>query len=243
MAEQRGRVRASQKLLRDDEPKRATSVQYPDRLREGEDKNDDVATVKGNPGQSVNQSVFSMITRAGSNTDFHRRFDDESSDSDEGSKDTDSPRFASKPLTQKVQEAVSSREDEPQSASTHTHTGIAHPLDFPHSEKPAAVPGLQVELPDADDPMSQSMLLPPKPTETTFSKTQLAENAPVMSQMLQAQAHFSDALADSSRTEKETPLEVDQTSDPKSLAEQLKDIFGFEEPEDVLAGKSRHSHV
>ena len=71
-------------------------MHYPERLREGEDVQDDVTAVDGKPAQHMNQSVFSMIAAAGSRVDFHARFDEESSDS-EGDQGNSEPRPSTEP--------------------------------------------------------------------------------------------------------------------------------------------------
>jgi len=67
-------------------PHRLPSAHIPERLRDGDDAQEDVtAPVKGahGPPQYMNQSVFSMIAAAGSRTDFNARFDESSDSEDE----------------------------------------------------------------------------------------------------------------------------------------------------------------
>lgn len=219
---------------------RARSVHYPENLREGDDKNDDVAVVKGNPGQSVNQSVFSMITRAGSTTDFHKRFDDESSDSgEETPTKTRADSLRSTP-------SVTWRHAKPETQEEGLEKGQRLPrrsteLSVPDSHSdPADAPEMPLESPDLDDPMSRSTLLPPKspdsPSETRREK--LFQSAPVMSQILEAQADLAESNSFPDAAIAETPVSLTDQSKThrKSLAEQLKDMFGFDEPEEVIAG-------
>ena len=80
--EQDSGKRLGRKLLKKRKPQRGSSVQYPERLKVGEDVHEDVTAAKGMPAQQMNQSVFSMIAAAGSKVDFNARFEDESSDSE-----------------------------------------------------------------------------------------------------------------------------------------------------------------
>lgn len=74
--------RIGRKLTKHRKPTRSSSVQYPDRLKDDADAQEDVTAPQGKITNYMNQSVFSMIAAAGSRTDFNARFDDESSGSD-----------------------------------------------------------------------------------------------------------------------------------------------------------------
>ena len=226
-SEQGAQRRESRKLIKKKKPLRASSVQYPERLREGDDANEDVATVKGSPGQSVNQSVFSMITKAGSTTDFHKRFDEESSDSE------DEP-LGNAPVNAETEEHVDEAVKD-----------VLHPSS-PSPQIPAkglqdirAPPRLQIHTKTDVDPMSQSMFLPPKQTYPAYEipKGKAPHHAPIMSQMLEAQADLgsSNKAFASTDTKLEDNLEGDHEDRNKDLAMQLKIIFGFEGPEEVIA--------
>ena len=222
--------RESRMLTKNRKPTRASSVQYPDRLKEGDDAHEDVAAVYGNPGPTVNQSVFSMITKAGSTTDFHKRFDEESSDSEDDPLEKTSANFTNEEPTV---ESIDAAED--------GASASGRSLQSPTGELPndQAVPQLHIQPTTEEDPMSQSMFLPPKQAyliyETAIGKS--PQDAPIMSQMLEARADLS--LSDASNEFKDARSE-DKVMEgckhgTKDLAEQLKIIFGFENPEDVIA--------
>ena len=237
-SERRGRE--ERKLLKKRKPERVASVQYPDRLKEGEDANEDAAAVTGNPGQSVNQSVFSMITRAGSNTDFHKRFDEESSDSDNDA-GTGIPPSMSEPGPTRLKMKIESAMPKQGGAASGSSAKLTAKRLTDDPPERTEIPVLQVEDTESDDPMSHSTLLPPiKPEdESLLRKVLTAGNAPVMSQMLEAHADFisSDDRSDSPRAEVSNLEKKEEQTAKKSLSEQLKDIFSFEDPEEVIAGK------
>ena len=219
--------RESRKLTKKKKSLQASSIQYPERLKEGDDANEDAAAVKGNPGQSVNQSVFSMITKAGSTTDFHKRFDEESSDSEEEPLEKASADIMSdEPIDEAIAKTFSS------SSGT-----LRTPTNEPRSHQ--ALPQLQIQTTTDVDPMSQSMLLPPKRAYSIYEspKGKTPQDAPVMSQMLEAQADLgsSDRAPESKEPRPEDVVTGDRKDTTKNLAMQLKMIFGFENPEKVIA--------
>ena len=224
--EQGTQRRESRKLSKKRKPLRASSVQFPERLRDSDDANEDVAAVNGNPGQSVNQSVFSMITKASSTTDFHKRFDEESSDSDEEPLED----AAVNAKTQKPSNEVGEDVVSPSSRSVQTPTN--------ELQGHQALPRLHLHTTADMDPMSQSMFLPPKQTYSTYGspKGKTPQDAPVMSQMLEAQADLS--ASDGEPTLKGRKPDINTGRDckdtKKDLALQLKTIFGFEGPEEVI---------
>ena len=222
--------RESRKLTKNRKPTRASSVQYPERLREGDDDHEDVATTNGNPGQSVHQSVFSMITKAGSTTDFHKRFDEESSDSEEEPLEKTSTTLMKE---DHILEGTDAAKDD---ASTLSQP-VRSPNNEPHGDR--AVPQLYVQTIGEEDPMSQSMFLPPKQACSIYEspKGKSPQDAPVMSQMLEAQADLSPSgeSSEAKDTRSEDALKEDFKDSTKDLAGHLKMIFGFEHPEEVIA--------
>lgn len=81
--EQDSGKRVGRKLIKKRKTQRSSSLQYPERLKVGNDEHEDVTAAKGMPAQQMNQSVFSMIATAGSKVDFNARFEDGSSESEE----------------------------------------------------------------------------------------------------------------------------------------------------------------
>lgn len=227
------------KLTKKRKPLRASSIQYPARLKEGEDEQEDVTAGKGEPAQHMNQSVFSMIAAAGSKVDFNARFEEEeeSSDSDDENQASAAQGGVEKqsnhPLLQtqldKQQEDNLPREKpgRPQ-GKLFEHRGLR------------SLPKLDLRTIKEKNYMSQSLRLPSSellnqrenPTGVT------PRDAPVMSMMLEAQAELtpSTPLLDVKNTGVVDSEDVIGKEAPTSLVTRLMEIFGFERPEEVVSG-------
>lgn len=222
--------RVGRRLTKKRQLNRASSVQYPDRLREGEDAQEDVTATAGKPSQYMNQSIFSMITAAGSTVDFNARFEEDSSDSDyereqrahgqglasfTGNHGDRSAKSLGKQIPEKQREKSAER-------------------------RGVRLPKLNLRTIKEKNYMSQSSLLDSAgltPHESPIGVT--PRNAPVMSRMLEAQADS--GQSSTSPTEKQQDKELQSASgggndQPASLSLRLKDIFAFEQAEEVISG-------
>ena len=226
------------KLTKKRKPLRASSVQYPARLKEGEDAQEDVTAAKGEPAQHMNQSVFSMIAASGSKVDFNARFEEE-----ESSNSDDEPQAS--PITDEVEEH-----------SNHPHTRTK--LDEKHegnisTGKPRrpwaesveyrglrSLPKLDLRTIKEQKYMSQSLCLPSSEDLNQYGSLTgvTPRDVPVMSMMLEAQAELSPPTS---------PMEIGnvRTEDshfavgedvPTGLMVRLMEIFGFDKPEVVVSG-------
>lgn len=227
------------KLTKKRKPLRASSVQYPARLKEGEDAQEDVTATKGEPAQHLNQSVFSMIAAAGSKTDFNARFEDEeSSDSDDEIQPSPSPgdgeEQSSHPQTQIRFDA--------QRDGNHSRTESSRPQG--QSAEPKGTPSppkLDLRTAQEKKYMFQSLRLPPSEVLSQHDNPigVTPRDAPVMSMMLEAKAELnpSTPLLDIQNT---GVVDVDRDvigkEAPTSLGTRLMEIFGFERPEEVVSG-------
>ena len=227
------------KLTKKRKPLRASSVQYPARLKEGEDAQEDVTAAKGEPAQHLNQSVFSMIAAAGSKVDFNARFEEEeSSDSDD-------------------ENQASANADGVEEHSSHLQTQTQ--LDKQHEDgllrrEPSRPQGQLVEsrslrsLPKLDlrtikerKYMSQSLRLPSSETLSQHDGPTgvTPRNAPVMSMMLEAQAELTPSTP---HLDIKNTGVIGESQDVigketlTSLGTRLMEIFGFEGPEEVVSG-------
>lgn len=225
--EQSSTKRIGRKLTKKRRPQRHSSLQYPESLKEGEDVHEDVTATKGNPSQNLNQSVFSMIAAAGSKVDFHARFEDGSSDSE-----VDDPSKATHNVLAQADLQHEVMVENPKLGKKHQHLS---------SQRPArALPRLNLRTIKERNYMSQSnhgdsnKLLSP-----TLSPTGVTpRDAPVMSMMLQAQAQLGSSTGDLDPPKEATDISkqcVNQTG-LSDLVIRLKEIFGFEKPEEVISG-------
>lgn len=214
------------------------SVKLPERFKDGDDAQQDVTATKGVKGQYMNQSVFSMIAAAGSKVDFHSRFDDESSGSDEEGK------ALSSQVSQDYLRDTPSQEDV---IKPHGEEATKAQADQ-HRRKPSghklfrSIPKLNLRTTKEKNYMSQSTHLPfdevLSPIESARRTT--PRDAPVMSRMLEAEARLSSSPPNLDRTRRlvESLQDVPEEGNSTSLAIRLMEIFGYEKPEEVVAGAS-----
>ena len=221
-----------------------SSVQYPERLRVGEDVQEDVTAARGKTAQYMNQSVFSMIAAAGSKTDFHARFEGEgSSDSEEDQESSNhSPTLGQQIADTPLPEYLS-KEDGVSMVGSKLVKSQAKSKD---RKMLCSLPKLKLKTPEEKNYMAQSILLPPKEVSSSQESPKgiTPRDAPVMGKMLEAQAELNPVV--SSNIDEVAP--EDMTASPSkgsstSLATRLMEIFAFEGPEEVISGVSEQRLV
>lgn len=218
------------KLVKKRMPQRHTSMHFPERFQFGDDAQDDVTATAGKPTQYMNQSIFSMIAAAGSKTNFHARFEDESSDS-EGNDDTN------KAVTQNVAVPPEFLGQRPQEIVMRQATNDEKQIDRRHPM--TNLPKLDLRTSKEPQHMSQSSSLPVGPNQSSLESLQQVtpRDAPIMSQMLAAQADLSPMIEGVGEQHVLNPPDVLANSKgPVTLATRLMQIFGLEVPEEVMSG-------
>lgn len=214
------------------------SVKLPERFKDGDDAQQDVTATKGINGQYMNQSVFSMIAAAGSKVDFHSRFDDESSGSDEEGEALSSQQAQDHLRDTPAQEDV---------IKPHGEEGTKSEADQ-HRRKPSrhklfrSIPKLNLRTTKEKNYMSRSTHSPFDEVLSPIESPRRAtpRDAPVMSRMLEAEALLSSSPTNLDQTRRlgERLHDVPQEGDSSSLAIRLMEIFGYGKPEEVVAGAS-----
>lgn len=235
--EQDAKRRTGRKLTKKRKPQRNPSVQYPERLKVGDDADDDVTAAKGQPAQQMNQSVFSMIAAAGSKVDFHSRFEDESSDSEDEDDPSKTPYGLDMPNTdiltyENTREQKDKRPTGQQLGKhlwqLHEHTALK------------SLPKLNLRTIKEKNYMSESSGIPlAEPPASILSPTSVTpRDAPVMSRMLEAQAQLGASAEglDMPKVETDSSGEMKKRNGPSNLVIRLKEIFAFEKPEEVISG-------
>ena len=217
------------KLTKRRKPVRTSSVQYPDRLKEGDDLNEDVTAPKGQSGQYMNQSVFSMIAAAGSKVDFHARFEGESSDSEDDDQASSKPPVIEEQWERRKDDSVTRLKSKRQQGKSVEGRGFRH------------LPKLNLKTIKEKNYMSQSVWLPSKnvSSEAESPKGVTPRDAPVMGKMLEAQATLNPSIP-LSDIEERLPEDDKDVGSPTGLRTRLMEIFGFESPEEVISGMLDH---
>lgn len=229
--------RVGRKLTKRRKPLRATSVHYPERLRSRDDEHEDVTAPKDNDPKYMSQTVFGMIAAAGSKVDFHARFEDESSDSEEedgASTNESNPREHSTENTSEANSQKKSEAPDPKADPGGKRAKSAERRGLP------LLPKLRLKTPMEKTYMSQSVILSPKQEFSSRGRAISAtpRDAPVMSKMLEAQAELSPYTLSSSTKSSaaESPADSEGKGSSVSLANRLMEIFGFDKPEEVISG-------
>jgi sterol 3beta-glucosyltransferase len=246
--------RPGRKLSKKAKPlNRLPSSHVPERFKYGEDVNEDVtapARAGASAPQYMNQSIFSMIAAAGSRTDFNARFDEssDSADEDEPDRDTASGQaetFSSAGKQAKALSKPPAELDSPQPKLSKEEKGYKRksseqrllkslPKLLLHSTKE----GKRPETPPSANAGDKYPL-----GYRGENKHLTPRDAPMMSRMLEAEAEAEAELGASDlspdvmmRLEKADKTRDRADSSPASLlATRLMEIFGFAEPESVVA--------
>ena len=217
-------------------------MQYPRGLELGEDAEEDVTTPHGQGLQyfHLNQSVFSMIAAAGSKSDFHARFDEESSGSDTEQEGQSTSTTATKAVAETKQDK---KEHElADHAKPQSRPGVGQRRRS-ESKLLRSLPKLNIRTKRERNYMSQSMILPPKREGSPVSPPAATpRDAPVMSRILEAQAQLEEEEAQ--EPEEETKADGDlkaqeikpkEEKKPVSLEQRLMEIFNLSRAEEVVA--------
>ena len=234
------RKRAGRKLTKKRHPNRMPSAHIPERLRHGDDDQEDVtapaAGTRASP-QYMNQSIFSMIAAAGSRTDFHARFD-ESSDSED---EDEQSRGRSHIKSMGTDEVDDSQSDHTKNTTRETASNEEkkHKRKLSEHALLQALPKLSLKSRKGKGTMSSKSPSPASKQISGDSDSMTPRDAPMLSRMLTAQAELdanalsTDALITSEDAEK-TRTRAD-SSPATLLAIRLMEIFGFEKPEKVVS--------
>ncbi|KAI9843091.1 MAG: Sterol 3-beta-glucosyltransferase [Sclerophora amabilis] len=200
------------------------SLDIPEKFKDGEDAHEDVTAPQGKNAQYMNQSVFSMIAAAGSKVDFHSRFDDDTSDSEEEQDQ------AGKEVSREHLEA-------PRDPQTTVHKPGKTQRRSSERRLLKSLPKLNLNTIKEKNYMSRSsrsISTDARRPENARSRVTPRE-APVMSRMLEAQARLSSSDHGSEMQKAEEELEKDGAGAANTLASRLMEIFEFDKPEDVIS--------
>ncbi len=214
-------------------PPQRVSMDVPERFKDGEDAEEDVTAPKGKDVQYMNQSVFSMIAAAGSKTDFHSRFDDDSSE-DEGeqaglpkhTQDSDSLKRTGflKDDSKSSQKLQKHGRDKPERTLLRSLPKLSHlRTSKERKNQPHNSDGAMRE--HSDHPNDSIVHESPR-------------EAPVMSRMLEAQAQLKleDPISEGEKKGRKAIGHAILEEPSNGLAIRLMEIFEFGEPEVVISG-------
>jgi len=212
--------------------------------------------------QYMHQSIFSLIAAAGSKSDFHARFDDSSDSDGEGegrAEEGSSRRPTSRPPAggndgagdaERSAEAAQRRAKSPLAIPSEER-GRGHRRKISDSRLLRSFPKLQLRHSkekestevndDVTDPVQHDE--PSGTSPPRLSRSMTPREAPVLTRMIEAQTRFDTASSSPSTERARSPGESNhrrtrtqsQSMKTNLLSTRLKEIFGFEKPEKVIA--------
>ncbi|EKG17790.1 hypothetical protein MPH_04969 [Macrophomina phaseolina MS6] len=205
------------------------SFEIPERLRHGEDEDEDVTAPKSNDPRYTHRSVFDLITHAGSVANLRSRFThDELSESEE--EEDEHAAVARSPDPPAAQDSK-----QPEDPQTKHRRSLSNRKIFRHLHKLQIKPSKDRRGPPADESMSSSQILTPKPPQTEREHEKVDSQS--MSGQIRAKAGMeASAFGSDLRTAHEAFGVGDPSiKDEGNLSQRLMEIFAFEEEEKVVA--------
>ncbi|KAI1442541.1 glycosyltransferase family 1 protein [Annulohypoxylon stygium] len=239
--------RVSKKLQKRRKDEHQPTMELPDRLKDhGDDADEDVLPPTQGPQMfmNMNQSIFGLIAAAGSTVDFNDRFEGQSSDEDEDADQVDRLRKG-KGKDQLAQTVVFKKESSDREKSDKQRRRLSGQLlrslpQLPRLStrsrfKQSKSSGAQPSDTNSDslnspttDPLSPT-------TDTAKGDQEVGRLAPVMSRMLEARVEMSSRQSfDLERLSGDHRRADADDAGPSLLARKLKQIFEFDEPEEVI---------
>lgn len=227
--------RVGRKLTKRRKEGHQVTMELPERFKDGDDADEDVTRPKGQ-NSYMNQSVFGMITAAGSQVDFNARFEGQSSDEEDDSTAPPSGKDSAESL-------------KPLPGTSSPSSNTKHRRKFSENKLIRSLPSLGMKKSSkSSSPSSKLHSSRPKnedveeapeievnPTGSLARSRTMSKPPPVMSQMLEAKAELSQRPSfDAIRRSSERTLKEGASEETSSLANRLMEIFGFERPEEVI---------
>ncbi|KAF2739361.1 sterol 3-beta-glucosyltransferase [Polyplosphaeria fusca] len=242
-SEDRGRDRVSRKLTKKRKGSRKVSMEIPERFKDGEDAQEDVTAPKRKDAVSMNQSIFSMIARAGqqSQTDLGTMREVDWGDSDDEAKRPPFPNLDGAARLSRLSTFNDFHTPQEDYGDTKALDG-KHRRALSENKLLRSLPKLKISSKGkresrAVDQMTSSQILPPKPVqeasvETSEDEPQLKRKSKMMpGQDIQVEKR----RPSSRRSRKGSTAGVVKAKAPVTLAKRLQQIFEFEEVEDVIS--------
>lgn len=218
----------------------SSTPNLPEPLLDSDDSADDGhAEVMPTPmSVNMNQSIFGLIAAAGSRVDFNTRFDGNSSDEEDGSKESPS----SPPSTS--QTTVLRPDTKKHKKSLSKHRLLKSIATLPRLKPKSKHERSRLSQPEhsADEPSQSDDANETQTSSSPGAEARPARRPSVMSRMLQARAEMSSRPSfDMERRSADLIRSEDDDDEATPLARRLMEIFGFSELEQVIQGGFSHT--
>lgn len=216
-------------------PPRVASMELPERLKDGDDDEEDVLKPKADgAARFLNQSVMEMISRAGRDIDFQARIDESSSESESEAE----PERTQKPHQPSSSSTSLPAEPSQQQDSKHARASSRSKL-FRSVGKLRMKSNRESQTTSATENMMTSQILTPRPAEESTPEPTpdpINADAPVLSRKLLAEALYEDSEEEAVSATKQHPaLVASPRKEPLTLERKLMELFGFDELETIIA--------
>jgi sterol 3beta-glucosyltransferase len=225
---------------------RGLSLDIPERFKDGDDAHEDVTAPKRNDTMSMNQSIFSMIARAGqqSQVDLGTMQEVDSGDSDDDGKrktpyrGLDGAARLSRLST--ANDFQAPREDAPaEKAGQPKHRRALSDNKLLRSLPKLKMSSRKEPRPEGQhaDQMSSSQFLPPPPTPDTPKELPASEQASMGKARATSgeDAHVEKLRSSNRRSKQGGTASLAMSKGPVTLAARIQQIFEFEEAEEVIS--------
>lgn len=244
---ERPQDRPGRRLTKKRKEPRRVSLDIPERFRDGDDAQEDVTAPKRKDAMSMNQSLFSMIARAGqqSQSDLHAMQDIDSGDSDDGRKPTDGPyhgldgaaRLSRISTSKDFHNSSDGTGDGRRSMDKHRRALSEHKLLRPFPKLHGSGRRESHTEPRRSDAMSSSQLLARPPESEPIRHSQGDHSSKGQAQTPTDELRAENRGAGDKTSRSAGTAGVAKGTAPATLAKRLHQIFEFESLEEVISGR------
>ncbi|OAL01443.1 sterol 3-beta-glucosyltransferase [Phaeosphaeriaceae sp. SRC1lsM3a] len=249
-SQDRGRERGSRRLTKRRKEMgkevRGVSLDIPERFKDGDDAHEDVTAPKRSDTISMNQSLFSMIARAGqqSQVDLGTMHEVDSGDSD--GEDARKAPYQSLEGAARLSRLSTTKDFHgmPEDSGLGKIEQTKHRRALSEHKLLRSLPKLKMSNRKQNrseaqhtDQMSSSQFLPPRPSKDIASEARHSEKPPKESaKVTPSEDIHVEKTRRQERTKKPTGLTaMTKSKGPVSLAARIQQIFEFEEAEEVIS--------
>ncbi|KAH7091030.1 sterol 3-beta-glucosyltransferase [Paraphoma chrysanthemicola] len=226
-------------------PPRGVSLDMPERFKDGEDAHEDVTAPKRSDTLSMNQSIFSMIARAGqqSQVDLGTMHEVDSGDSDDDGKRK--THFHSLDGAARLSRLNTANDFQapPEVLSDDRSAQPKHKRALSENKLLRSLPKLKISSRKEArsdghhaDQMSSSQILPPRPSGNAAK--QIPEDRPARAKskgVSSEDIHVEKSRSSGRRSRHGSSVGLAKAKGPVTLATRLQQIFEFEHAEEVIS--------
>jgi sterol 3beta-glucosyltransferase len=249
-SQDRGRDRGARKLMKKRKESvkeaRGVSLDIPERFKDGDDAHEDVTAPKRNDAISMNQSIFSMIARAGqqSQIDLGTMQEADSGESDEESSRKSPFRSLDGAARLSRLSTVNDFQSPQEDATSEKTEQPKHRRALSENKLLRSLPRLRISSKKGTsaesqqgDQMSSSQFLPPRPSsEAAAQKPQSAQPSRATPKITHGQEIHVEKVRNADRRSKfGSAAGLVKSNEPVTLASRVQQIFEFEEVEEVIS--------